>query len=175
MTSSRCLTDTVEVQAAALAVHTNITHQPKLELRKTKARTDDFSIFTSLGTFIKFKISATTGSLLLFFFFCFPLFLHLIWLEDLLTQFGPLLMWNQFQQRTKRLLRCFKQAEARLMLAQKTLGEIRHGQREPAGVLFFFLPPITAGLKRGRRSKFCKLSNRPAPSHDLMCTLTKQQ
>lgn len=55
-----------------------------------------FSIFASLGPFIKFKISATAES-----FFCFALFLHLIWSESLLTQFGPPLMWNQFRQRIK--------------------------------------------------------------------------
>lgn len=75
-----------------LAVYTKITLQPKIEV---KLRTDDFSIFTSSGLFIKFKISATSG------FFCFPLILHSIWSENLLTQFGPPLLWNQFQQHIK--------------------------------------------------------------------------
>lgn len=35
------------------------------------------------------------------FFVLLGLFLYWIWLENLLTQLGPPLMWNQFQQRTK--------------------------------------------------------------------------
>lgn len=49
----RCLGDMAEVRAAARLVETDITHQPKIKFSRKKARTDDFSIFISVDTFIK--------------------------------------------------------------------------------------------------------------------------
>lgn len=67
------------------------------------------------------KISATTG----FLFSLFPFFLYFIQLGNLLTQFGPPLMWNQFLWNTRSTS---KPSEAHLINVHRTLGEIRHGR-----------------------------------------------
>lgn len=69
------------------------------------------------------KISATTG--FLFFSPPFPFFLYLIQLGNLLTQFGPALMWNQFLWSTRSTS---EPSEAHLINVQRTLSEIRRGR-----------------------------------------------
>lgn len=49
----RCFGDMAEVHAATPLVETDVTRQPKIKFSRKKARTDDFAIFISVGTFIE--------------------------------------------------------------------------------------------------------------------------
>lgn len=59
-------------------------------------------------------------------FFCFPFFLHLIWSQNLLMQFSPPAHVKPILAVHKSLQQCLKQAEAHLIVAQRTLGQTGH-------------------------------------------------
>lgn len=143
-------------------IPTLFTHQ-KLQLCLQKVRIDDFffpppPIFNSSGAFIKF--SPTTELFFVFLSFC--LLLYWIWLENLLTQLGPPLMWNQFQQRHTRVCCLASNSAGTHLWPSARLG------KDSTNPQVCFLPPFTAGShKRGRRGAYHRVSKRSTRSHSL--------
>lgn len=114
--------------AARCSGCTKITHQNQTQCEDQESKNRwFFSIFTSSGPFIKFKISATTESFLFslsIFFFNSQLLssFNLIKKKNLLTQFGPPAHVKPISAVHKSLLPRFKQAEVHLRISEGRLG-----------------------------------------------------